>query len=128
MADSPGDGWVQVLWAPTFDLESDAWLWLDNDDHDWEGMRIDVDDYEVDDDDDADAEPTQTIDFTQVDPTLAYQIGEAEKRASLSERKAIIAYLIKKNIIRESMFGDGWVAYTTDGEGAVDLWHDLKER
>jgi hypothetical protein len=44
------------------------------------------------------------------------------------EYEAIIAYLIKKDIIRKSMFGDGWVAVDTNATGGVDLWHDLKEK
>lgn len=54
------------------------------------------------------------------------EIGEATRnfyRRQGDERthKAITEWLLANNIIRENMFGDGYVAFCTDGETVLDF-------
>jgi hypothetical protein len=37
----PGEGWVPLSWAPTFDTEQEANDWI-NQDHDWDDIHVDV--------------------------------------------------------------------------------------
>lgn len=52
------EGWVEVLWAPLFETEDEAWDWINEvgESDGWEGMRMDVQEEEVDIDDREDGE------------------------------------------------------------------------
>lgn len=61
------------------------------------------------------------INFNELDPGLAYEIGQLEKEAELRERKRIIEYLMSMDVMREAMFYDGYVSMNTSGTTGIDL-------
>ena len=39
-AREPGEGWIPVSWAPTFDTEQEANDWINDPDRDWDEVHV----------------------------------------------------------------------------------------